>query len=634
MRRAAIRLAGGLRNLRGALVALLALACLAPAWGSEVLRLDAGAFVLDAAAQPPGPAAAWQPQALPDPWRLNRPEAEGIGWYRFRFRLDEVPDPLQAVYLPKLIMNAAVYLNGVAIGDGGRMDGERVARNWNRPLLFLVPPGLLRRGENELHVRLRGHAYTQATLEPLSIGPERELRPAYERAHFLNITLNQTASLLIGATGLLTLTLWWRRRRDTAYRYFGLSALVWAIQSTNLYLREVPLDTAHWEIFTNGGFQVFAGLLLISLLRFVGLERRALSVALWASVVIAPLTLLLAPAAQFLALTALWHLYTLATTVLTLALLLRAAWFEQNRDARFLAGAIGVLAVFALHDWLIHSQHLWLGGTAWPLHDVYLLHYGAPTLFLAVGLVMTGRYVQALNQFELLNTHLEARVAANHAQLQESYARMRALETERAVAEERERIYRDLHDDVGAKLLSLVYRAGRPEDADLARSALSDLREVVSRTGADRFELEALVADWRAECEQRLADAGIALDWQQAVPAQGATLGQPQALNLGRILREAISNVIRHAGARQVQVTVSCGDDELHLEVRDDGVGCAAATAPTEGAAVLRGRGIRNMEARAVRLGGVLSRRNGEAGGHVVTLRMPCPAGEGGAQAM
>ena len=87
-----------------------------------------------------------------------------------------------------------------------------------------------------------------------------------------------------------------------------------------------------------------------------------------------------------------------------------------------------------------------------------------------------------------------ARVEQKHAQLQASYARMGELEKEHAVTEERERIYRDLHDDVGAKLLSLVYRAQRPEDADLARSALRDLREVVSCTGADRFSLEEAAA--------------------------------------------------------------------------------------------------------------------------------------------
>lgn len=605
--------------IRCLLLLLLALAPPLPAWGSAPLLLDRGEFLLDSAPLPPPDSADWRKQALPDPWRVSRPGGADSGWYRFRFQGGEAPDPLMAVYLPKLIMNAAVFLNGTPIGDGGAFD-EPIARNWNRPLLFLVPPGLLRPGENILHVRLRAHAYTQATLDPFWIGPERALRTEYERAYFLRITLNQTASLLIAAIGILTLGLWWRRRQDTAYAYFGLSALVWAVQSTNLYLRNVPLPTAPWEILVNGGFQVFSGLLLISLLRFVGLQCPRLIAALWAAIIAGPLSLVLAPAPHYFATTAFWHLYTLATSLSTLALLLQAAWRGHNRDARLLVAAMGIVVLFAVHDWLIHSQHLWQGTTPWPLADVFLLHYSAPVVFLAVGMVMAGRYVQVLNEFEQLNSELEFRVQAEHAQLEESYARMRRLEMEQVVAEERERIYRDLHDDVGAKLLSLVYRASRPEDADLARSALSDLREVVSRTGSDSFMIEDLAADWRSECEQRLREAGIEVQWRQVLPPEDLELSQPQALNLGRILREAVSNVIRHAEADQVQVVIEWRGHRLALEIRDNGKGHRGNAAPPSG------RGLRNMETRAARLGGELARGNGSQGGYGVRLTMPLPA--------
>lgn len=573
-------------------------------------------FVVADSATPPPDSAPWQTVTLPDQWRLTRPGVAGNGWYRLRFRIDR-PDPgLQAVYLPKLVMNAAVFLNGEAIGDGGSFS-EPIARNWNRPLFFPVPGELLRPGDNVLHVRLLGHPYTQAALHPLQLGPENQLRPIYERAYFLNITLNQTAGLLIAAVGVLTLNLWLRRRQETAYGYFGLSALVWSLQATNLYLSQAPVDTAHWEILTNAGFQIFSGFLLISLLRFVGLRQPALVGTLWFGIFAAPLSLWLAPAAWYLPLTAGWHFYTLLAALSTLALLLRAAWRERNRDARFLVGAMGLVVLFGLHDWLIHSQHIWHGRTAWPLTDVFLLHYSAPLVFLALGLIMTGRYVSALNEYEALADELDHRVQDKHLQLQESYARMRELETERAVTEERERIFRDLHDDVGAKLLSLVYRAQRAEDADLARSALRDLRDVVSYTGAARFTLDELAADWRSECEQRLSEAGIRLDWQNDGAAEA--LSQPQALNIGRILREAISNVIRHAGASSVAIRLEATEDALHLSIVDDGRGLAEDAQP-------RGRGLRNMQVRAQRLGGEVAQVNGDGGGCRIALRVPLTA--------
>jgi signal transduction histidine kinase len=606
----------GLRTLLALLLCSL-LTVVGSAQADVARQLVAAEFVLDDALSPLA-TADWQPLSLPDRWRERRPEARGErGWYRLRFQDSATENHPQAVYLPKLVMNAEVWLNGQRIGDGGRFE-EPIARNWNRPLLFLIPHGLLRPGENRLDIRLRGHAYTQAALHPLWVGPESVLRRQYERAYFLNITVNQTATLLIGAIGILMLSLWMRRRRDTAYAYFGISALVWALQSTNLYVRNPPLSTAAWEILSNAGFQVFSAFLLISLLRFVSIGGRPLIAALWAAAVIGPLSHLLAPAEHYLTVSAAWHLYTLVCAMLTLGLLFRAALRRGNREASYLIAAMCVVVLLALHDWLIHSQHLWRPSAGcWPFDDVFLLHYSAPMVFLAIGLIMTGRFVRVLNEFEALNDQLEARVAAKQSELQASFTRMRELETEQAVSEERERIYRDLHDDVGAKLLSLVYRAATPLEADLARSALQDLRDVVSRTGAESFELDEVVADWRAECEKRLSEAGIRLDWQRTGEQGDLRLTQPQALNLGRILREAISNVIRHAGAASVSIELGHTGGQLSLSIRDDGRGCAE---PGSGRT---GRGLRNMEMRAVRLGGGLSRDTPAGGGCVVGVTLP-----------
>ncbi len=591
------------------------------------LELTQADFRIDASATPPPDSANWQLQALPDAWPINHAKAvaenASSGWYRFRFQMPATFDPLQAVYLPKLGLNAAVVLNGRPIGDGGSFQ-EPYGRNWNRPLLFLVPPGLLRPGENIMHLRLLSNAYTQASLHSVWVGPDKLLRPKFERALFLRVTLNQTASLLIASMGGLMLSLWWRRRQDVAYGYFGVSALIWAAQSTNLYWVEVPLTTAHWEIAVNSSFQVFSAFLLISLLRFSAAGGRPLLPLLWFSVIASPLTQMLAPARIYLSLTAFWHIFTLFCASLTLVFLLRAAIKSGNRDAGLMAAAMGLVVVLAGHDWLMHSQHFWLTRPHELLEDLYLLHYSAPLIFLAVGMIMTSRFVRVLNEFEALNDDLENRVQAKHAQLQDSFARMRALEMDQAVAEERERIYRDLHDDVGAKLLSLVYRASTPESADLARSALQDLRDVVSTTQHGNLNLSAVCADWRAECEQRLSEAGISLDWEQpnlSLPSLGdLDLTPPQTLNLGRILREAVSNLIKHARASKAWVQINVEAGTLSLLIRDNGVGCGGVSQRPPG------RGVHNMEQRAKRIGAIFKRESHVAGGCEIQVRLSLTA--------
>ncbi len=581
---------------------------------ATVQPLEQAEFRLDPATAPPAETRGWHPVALPDHWRNSRPDVYGQGWYRFHFRADNPGIELQAVYLPRISMNAAVFINGVEIGNGGRFT-EPIGRNWNRPLLFLIPPHTLRPGHNVLHLRLLAPHNSQAVLAAPLLGDEKQLREIYERTYFMRITLNQTASLLIAGIGILMLSLWWRRRQDTAYGLFAAAALIWALQSINLYLTQAPVTTPTWEVLVNATFSMIAALLLTSLLRFTHTDWRGLRHFLRAMLILAPLSMALAPNRYFLDVTVFWHFLAVLATAATLALLARAA-LRGNRDARYLLASVGLVLLFGAHDWLMHSKTAWMTFLVrWSGQEFFLLQFAAPLLFLTMAWIMTIRYVSVLNDFEALNSELEERVAAKHRELESHFSRIREMHKEQALLEERERIYQDLHDDVGAKLLSLVYRSENPNNVDLARSALQDLRDVVSRTTAEQFQLEDAIADWRAECEQRLKDSGLRLEWQADTAIADYRLTQPQALNLGRILREGVSNIIRHAQATHVSVKLEQNATHLLLTIADDGVGLAPGTRP--------GRGFSNMQRRAQRLGGQFSQTANTPHGLVLHVQLP-----------
>lgn len=558
--------------------------------------LSQAEFVSADQAIPPETSANWQPVSLPDWWIKRLPSTAGTGWYRMQFGVPVVKNTQYAVYLPKLGLNAEVFLNGEWVGSGGSFE-EPLARNWNRPLLFTLPTGLLHPGGNTLSVHLQGHAYTQPYLFPPVIGEEVQLRLMYDRLVFRNITLNQTASLIILAVGIFMFSLWWQRRKDIAYGLFAVAAFVWSAQSVNLFIQQAPWSTALWEILVNASFQVFSVLLLVSMLSFVGISSMLFRRVLWGMLILSPLTLLLAPAEYFFSLTAFWHFGSVLATGVTLAMLVRAAVFQRSSDARKLMVAMAVVMAFAAHDWLIHSHYpvlKWL--EAYLQDDGYMLQFAAPVLFLMIGMIMTSRFARVLNDYEHLNNELESRIQEKHQQLELSYARMRELEREQTIREERERIYGDLHDDVGAKLLSLVYRAGSMETADLARSALQDLRDVVSRPEVIQPDMEEMLLNWESESRQRLHGAGIQLQWQQPEKLTGR-LDQQQVLNIGRILRESISNVIHHANASEVQVSVQLEVSYFYLRLQDNGVGISSERS---------GRGLKNIRQRAETLGAEL----------------------------
>ncbi len=200
---------------------------------------------------------------------------------------------------------------------------------------------------------------------------------------------------------------------------------------------------------------------------------------------------------------------------------------------------------------------------------------------------------------------------------QERAAREREI-GERAAAQERERIYHDLHDDLGAKLLGLIHAATTPQQADQARAVLQDLRDTVSRSRGTPGTLADVLADIRAEARQRLAAARIDLEWREADAIPDPPLRTEQSLHLHRIVREAISNTIRHAEAGSLRVRVDWRNDELRLELTDDGHRTAGD-----------GRGTRGMRQRAQELAGDIRWTEGTAGGTKVVLAFPLPAGAG-----
>lgn len=173
--------------------------------------------------------------------------------------------------------------------------------------------------------------------------------------------------------------------------------------------------------------------------------------------------------------------------------------------------------------------------------------------------------------------------------LQEAYGR--------GAAHERSRIARDLHDDIGARLLTLVHETGSERAASLARKALADMRDIVAGLRARPLALDDALADWRAELTQRAGAAGCAVAWHQPEFIPQVLLSPRQQINLARILREATSNALRHACPTHVNVDARINDVQIRLSLRHDGT-----FAPT--AHWLAGMGLASMRRRTAELGG------------------------------
>jgi len=155
-------------------------------------------------------------------------------------------------------------------------------------------------------------------------------------------------------------------------------------------------------------------------------------------------------------------------------------------------------------------------------------------------------------------------------QLRRAVAFDKAVEQGRS--EERARLAQDLHDDIGARLLTLMYKAHSPEMEEYVRHTLQDLKTLTRGLAAPNHRLSHAAAEWKADLTQRLTAAHVELGWNCTFD-EDMVLSVVQWSALTRVLRELVSNIISHAQARRVDIDFNLDKDRLDLSVLDDGIG-------------------------------------------------------------
>lgn len=220
------------------------------------------------------------------------------------------------------------------------------------------------------------------------------------------------------------------------------------------------------------------------------------------------------------------------------------------------------------------------------------------------------RYAQ---RGQRLFTHEDARLADRVAeQLRRAVAY--DLAVERGRYEERQRIAQDLHDDIGARLLTLMYQAPTPELEDYIRHTLQDLKTLTRGLAAAEHRLSHAAAEWKADLHQRLTAAQVRLEWACSY-SHDMSLSVVQWSALTRLLRELVSNSLYHGHASCIEVSMRFEPTGLTLAVADDGVGHNPQ-------AWAHGLGLGGVRKRVKLLGGEVSWRENQPRGIVCEAHM------------
>lgn len=590
-----------MRRLWFAAPALLFVCLLALCWlqttpfrDDRVLRLDSADF---AAAQPfagggpssAPPSAGWRTVALPDSWRLNHSGLGGFAWYRLHFQRDALPPDTLAVYIPHVSVIGQLWLNGSLLNPDARFDlpgGKEGAAMSDAPLFIVLPAGLFKAGDNVLELHLQGEAGIRSGVSAISIGPADVLRSEWRQRYAVQVVAPYVILVLMGAALCFLASYIWRQRRLFVVQFAMAVSVIVLISYLGLHppisrvdeqsLRLALTTCLYWALCMTG-------------CRLAHANSRLLRICIHG----AALFVLSTDAVLTLARMADDRIWLLAMPLsaveaVVIALMLRQAWRQRSLQ-------LWSLALGAALWWITIIQSNVLPAD-WLPWDHYRLSIAGALPFCVVLLFYFAQHFILEREQTIRDQH-------------------------QAIAAERARILQDMHDGMGAHLITAarLARKGDTDQEELAQyieESLQDLRLIIDSLDLDEHDLLPLLGNLRFRLEPRLRQLGVALEWNVQPIPDLPYLTPESALSILRIVQEAINNALKHSGSAVIRLSVVPLSDCVRLCIADQGTGGAMQEVRPGS------HGLANMRMRADRLSAKLSMHS-DAFGTGIVLDLP-----------
>ncbi len=523
---------------------------------------------------------------------------------RVTLRQTTSPDVLNALYFPKLSDNLDVWVNGQLLHPN-----TVPRRLWNTPLLVTVPGPLVATGEVQIALALRGMPPEGVDLQPFFYGPNKLLAPYRSVRAFFGPGLARFGLGLMGILAVALLVVWVFRRQERDYLWLGLACATALITLVHFGYGFTPTGYRLWTIMWVLSVSLYVLFILKFLYLFIGIAPHWLeSVHALALLAFGAWVMFFPPEYAFAL--SMWG--NVAITIPSAFLVLVVMWVHRARmtglDFGIFFPCLSLAMALGLYE-------LYMSMINAPLRTMHLFHFMPLVMSLACIWLILSRLIHSLRNYEELTVSLNERIIEKSAKLEASFAELAEIRQREAIVAERDRIMLDLHDGIGGQLVStLSYMRRNDVGDDRCRRALEDaLRDLALMLDSmeNHDSLVTLLGMLRTRLEGLLSENGIEFDWQVHGEPRPQNPGPSQALNLSRIVQEAITNVIKHAQADTITIYV----DETRIRISDNGVGFEVDD-------LVIGdnlsHGLANMKRRSQSLGARFSMSSSSSGTHVM----------------
>lgn len=275
---------------------------------------------------------------------------------------------------------------------------------------------------------------------------------------------------------------------------------------------------------------------------------------------------------------------------------------EQSLNAKWIAIVYGiVVSVFVLRTFVL------LGKSS---PNVYLLEGDIGKLFVICSMISA-----TIGHFGYIGLALDRSRRRELIAIAEINDQHLALQIKQSRVEERNRLLEDIHDGFGSQLISARLmieheELSQSQTVELLGDCLGDLRLVVDLLSGDDNDLATILINYRHRLSYRMSNMPAKLIWAINLDSS-PMVSERTALQILRIVQEAITNALKHANPNSIWITISCLKNEtLTISICDDGIGLPEP--------LKKNRGLINMEKRAKDIGATLDVLKGNKGATVL----------------
>lgn len=532
-----------------------------------------------------------QKVSLPHVWN----PAGMSGQYRYRMAFSVPPEALVSgwgLYLPRVGNRFHVRVNGQVVARFGDLRAVDVDHGMEPQYVYMAPD-TLRAGSNELVLEVAGEMAGFAGVSRLTVGPPDEVRARYEWRDLLQSKSSYAdiATSLLFAIAAIPLA--WRSR-DRAMLLFCAACLFGALCVSFRLVVRPPLPHDWWGLLTDAIYICYLLCLAAFCAETVILRGRAvrgmMATLTLASLVCIPWYSLWRNALVH----QVWLTVVLAFSVL-LCLMVIWQWFRvRNRESAILAVAgAGAVSMGIYDHWLVFYS-------SDGFSSLTISRYSQLLFLIAMGWLLLERQRRQEAVLQRAREGMLTEVAEHRARLEQRFDEQQAQAHLKLQRQERDRILCDIHDGMGLQLQALLAQveSGDLKRDDLVhevRTAIEQMRMLVSNTEQFDGDLLMLLGQIRHQVERRLKHSGVRTQWHCTLAPDTYSLDGARCIALQRLIFELTTNVVRHAQARTLSVSI--GPDAQSagawvLSFCDDGIGFDPSTAGF-------GSGMRSLARRA-----------------------------------